>query len=267
MMERLEDVMRFAQSLQRDKDTNQVSLFGAATGQPPPTIPRRSTNRPEWPVNQKLAHEREALGSYISGHPLEKFRNYLKHIGVSNTLDVKSKPREGNGKQPEVRIAGVVTALKLKNTKKGDRYASFTLEDWQGAIETIVWPDTYRKVATMLESDVPIVVSGRPDITEERCTLIADKMESLLGIQEQSATRGVLALGEENDFGKQLELLPTIFSKYSGKCPIRVKFSIEGQEVGVLLRDHGENPICVKPSDELRGEIEQLFGRDVLEFV
>src|SRR5262249_35075617 len=128
MVEQLDEVLKWGQAAQRDKDTNQISLFGGPSYQP--GVPRRRLNKPEWPINQKLMYEREALGLYISGHPLEKFRRDLRRMGAISTTDAK-----GSSRQSEVRIGGVVTALKLKNTKKGDRYATFSLEDWLGSIE------------------------------------------------------------------------------------------------------------------------------------
>ena len=165
MLERLEDLLK-VYSAQKNVDPNQISLFGSAPMKP--VVPKRLAALPEWPINQKLAFEREALGFYISGHPLEKFRSDLKRLGALSTADVKTQ------KRAEVRVGGVITALKLKNTKKGDRYATFSLEDWLGTVESIVWPDTYLKVAHLIVADDPVLVSGRADVTEERCALIVE---------------------------------------------------------------------------------------------
>lgn len=261
MMERLEDVLRFGQSLQRDQDTNQISLFGAASAQAP-SIPRKSTNRPEWPVNQRLAFEREALGTYISGHPLEKFKKDLKRMGLIHTVDVR-----GKGRSSEVRVGGVVTALKLKNTKKGDRYATFVLEDYLGTIESIVWPDVYRNVAQVLAADDPVICTGRPDVSEERCTLIVNKLESLTGLRDRSATQGLLVLLENDKLEERLDPLLTLFRRHAGNCPIKVKIEIEGAEVSVALKDRGQSTISVVPSEALCDEVEQIFGRPVLSFI
>jgi DNA polymerase-3 subunit alpha len=156
MSERLEELLR-VYATPKNVDPNQISLFGAAVTKPTPI--RRRSAIPEWPVNQKLAFERNALGFYISGHPLEKFRWDLKRLGALSTADVKTKGIK------EVRVGGVITALKLKNTKKGDRYASFALEDWAGTIDSIVWPDTYKQIQALIVADDPVIVSGRADVT------------------------------------------------------------------------------------------------------
>lgn len=261
MIERVEEVMRAGQQIQDDRSSSQISLFGSVGGVPQ-EIARRPHTVPEWPVNQRLAFEREALGFYISGHPLEKFRNELKKLGAITTADVKAR-----GKSGEVRVGGVVTALKLKNTKKGDRYATFTLEDWLGTIETIVWPDTYRKIAAVISADEPIIVSARADITEERCTLIVDKMESMLALRDRNATHGVLLLKEHDKLEERLARLMGVLSKHAGSCPVRVKLEVEGAEVNIQLKDNNQAAVRVVPSEALCEEVEQLFGRPVLSFV
>lgn len=261
MMERLEDVLRFGQALQREQDTNQISLFGGGQEQPA-SIPRKSSNRPEWPINQKLSFEREALGAYISGHPLEKFKRDLKRMGLIHTVDVRSR-----GKSAEVRVAGVVTALRLKNTKKGDRYATFVLEDFMGTVESIVWPDVYKNVAQILVADDPVVCTGRPDVSEERCTLIVNKLESLTALRDRNATQGVLLLSEEDKLEERLDPLLSVLGRHKGKCPIKVKLEIDGAEVSLALRDRAESTVSVVPSETLCEEVEQIFGRPVLSFM
>ncbi len=261
MFERIEEIHRFAQSMQKDRDTNQISLF-AAVESSKPQIPRRSQRLPEWPVNQKLAYEREALGFYISGHPLAKFQDDLKRMGTIPTIQIRA-----GGKQNKVRVAGVVTALKLKNTKKGDRYASFTLEDSLGTIEALIWPDTYRQVAQLIVADEPVIVSARADVTEERCTLIVDSIEPLTTMRDKRATLGLLVIKEEDKIEDRLELLLELFRRHRGNCPVKVKLNLAESEVSVVLKDKSQTPVCVMPSETLCDEVEQVFGRPVLRFL
>ncbi len=258
MSERLEELLKVYGG-QKDVDPNQMSLFGAAVTKP--TVARRRAPGPEWPVNQKLAFERNALGFYISGHPLEKFRWDLKRLGALTTADVKTKGVK------EVRVGGVITSLKLKNTKKGDRYASFALEDWLGTIDTLVWPDTYRQVQNLIVADDPVLISGRADVTPERCALIVEKMESLIALRDRNATQGFLLLNGKDNFENKLPSVQTIFEKHSGTCPIKVRLKLETGEVSVVLRDSRNSPVCVLPSEALCEEVEQLFGRPVLTFM
>ena len=258
MSERLEDLLK-AYASRKDVDPNQMNLFGSAPARP--VVARRPVTIPEWPVNQKLTFEREALGFYISGHPLEKFKWDLKRLGALSTADVKTK------KAKEVRVGGVITALKLKNTKKGDRYASFALEDWLGTIDSLVWPDTYKKIQHLIVPDEPVMVSGRADVTDERCVLVIDKMESLIQLRDRSATQGFLMLTGKDDIEQRMPAVQSIFRKYTGSCPVKVRLQLEDGEVSIVLRDSANSPVCVGPSEALCEEVEQLFGRPVLTFM
>lgn len=258
MFERIEELLRIF-SAQKNVDPNQMSLFGGTTSRP--TVPKRPFQLPEWPVNQKLAYEREALGFYISGHPLEKFRGDLKRLGAISTADFKVT------KQREVRVGGVVTALKLKNTKKGDRYATFSLEDWLGTVDAIVWPDTYRNVASTLVADDPVLVSGRADVSAERCALIVEKIESLIALRDRNATQGFLMLNAKDDIEARLPRVQSLFERHTGTCPVKVRLQLDEGEVSIVLRDSGNSPVCVLPSEALCEEVEQIFGRPVLSFV
>jgi DNA polymerase-3 subunit alpha len=270
MLARLEDQMHLAQQMQGEAASNQISLFGGGTS--PRSLPKKKEQVPEWPTNQKLALEREALGMYLSGHPLEKFRNDVKRLGAMTIAELKeidptSAPRK-NGRRSfaEVRVAGVVTALKLKNTKKGDRYASFTFEDFSGTIETLVWPDAYQKVAHLLVADEPMLLIGRPDITEDRSILIAEKMDSLISIRDKSATHGLLLLKDEDNIEERLPSLLSVLKKHAGPCPVRVRLLLPHAEVSLALRDERQQAISVLPSEGLSDEVERLFGRPVLSF-
>jgi DNA polymerase III subunit alpha len=195
LFERIEEVLKEAQSLQKEVESKQLSLFAPKKKGKKGVlgVQKRTTNRAEWSSNEKLRYEYEALGFFISGHPLEKHKNLLEKIGaVVASSFKKSVP------QSRVKAAGIVTALKLKNTKKGDRYASFVLEDYTGTIETLVWPDVYKNVFQLLESTEPVLISGKADITEERSVLIAETVMLLEETAQKSASTGILKLSKED---------------------------------------------------------------------
>jgi DNA polymerase-3 subunit alpha len=258
MCERLEDLMRLF-AAEKKVDPNQMTLFGGATSKP--SLPRRAPPKAEWPVNQKLAYEREALGFYITGHPLEKFRWDLKRLGAVTTADIKSKGLK------EVRIGGVITALKLKNTKKGDRYANFALEDWLGTIDSLVWPDTYREVQGLIAADEPVLISGRAEVTPERCSLVVDSMESLIKLRDRNATQGILVLSAGDDLAGKLPAVQSVFERHAGPCPVKALVRLDRGEVSIVLKNSDNAPISVSPSEGLCEDIEQFFGRPVLMFM
>jgi DNA polymerase-3 subunit alpha len=268
MDESLDQLMGAAAATKAAKKSGQISLFGGPSANGSSAEVGEPRNLPEWPTNKKLTLEREALGFYLSGHPLERFSEDLKRWGCINTLTAHEKGRTASDfRGVEVKIAGVVTALKLKNTKKGDRYASFVFEDLVGTIEALVWPDTYRDVANLLASDGPVMIHGKVDGGEERCTLVVNSLEPLAAVRDRAAKIGVLNLTERDRFEERLPNILKIFAEHRGNCPIKVELMINGGKVAIALRDKSTAPVCVAASEAVCEQIEQVFGRPVFTFV
>jgi DNA polymerase-3 subunit alpha len=259
MMDRLDDIIRAGQLFQREKDTNQIGLFGS--GKEDKSIPRRVRDLPEWPTNQRLAFEREALGFYISGHPLAKYSELLTSIGARPVAKLKEYTQSA-----QVKIGGVITALRLRNTKKGDRYASFLFEDPSGSIESLAWPDTYRSIASLMVADEPLVASGRLDVTDERMNFIVESMESIFACREKTASRGVLRLKGTDSTKERLERIERLFRTHPGQCPVEVWIENGAGAVAIQLKDENENPVLIEITEDLCDGAEQIFGRPVLSF-
>src|SRR5262249_13415378 len=147
----------------RPEAANQMGLFApgsiALTTSQPPPLPEV----PEWDVKELLRAERDAIGFFITGHPLDKYEHDLKRFADATTADLRNR-----NQQDTVKLGGVILALKLKNSKKGDRYATFTLEDRFGAVEVIAWPETYRRCETSIHADEPAFVTGTLEVGEDR---------------------------------------------------------------------------------------------------
>ena len=144
MFGRLEQVVASASSAQRDRASGQVSLFDAMDMAPaaPVVKSRRSENAvEEWSKDDRLAHEKELLGFYVTGHPLDKFRKVIdsekyKRIGLIDDLDL-TNPRE------RFPFAGMVRSLESKVTKTGKPFGVLKLEDFTGMVEIMLWGETF----------------------------------------------------------------------------------------------------------------------------
>jgi DNA polymerase-3 subunit alpha len=212
----------------------------------------------EWPTNIKLSMEREALGFYLSGHPLERFSGELSRLGVASTEAVRTKQDGSN-----VVVAGVVTILKLKNTKKGDRYASFVLEDLKGTMEVLVWPDTYKKVHELLNSEEPLLLKARVDVSDERVVLVANELSALADIRDSSAEEAHIVLKDDLITPSTLSDLKKTLNKYKGTCKVKVSIKkAKHSEVIMSLPDDYK----ISPSEEFCIELERLFGAHVVSF-
>ncbi|HMO18496.1 MAG TPA: DNA polymerase III subunit alpha, partial [Oligoflexia bacterium] len=259
LFDHVEDALRIAARIKSKQNSMQRGLFDSQE----PEAPSDSMFLPsialsEWPSNVRLTKEREALGLYLSGHPLERYREDLNRLGVSTTSAIKELS-DGS----IVKIAGVVTFLKLKNTKKGDRYATCMLEDLMGTIETMVWPDTYREVQELLSSEDPVLVKGRIDANDERCIFIAQEIQALSRIRDESASEAIIKLNSKKVSPDKISDLKKLIQRFKGDC--RVTLSVERPEHSEVILSLGAN--CgVRPSDDLCNEVERLFGENVISF-
>jgi DNA polymerase III subunit alpha len=172
VMASLDKAMERAQKAQKDAAAGQSGLFASIFDGP--TSPAADTTTeplppaPEWDEHTRLQNEKEVLGFFVSGHPLDKYREKLRNLKVVDTataIEMKPEPQEfrrgGGEPQNEIQIAGVITGLKVAKSKRsGEMYAQATLEDTVGKIELIAFSKAYTKLAEKLKIDVPVVVRG-----------------------------------------------------------------------------------------------------------
>jgi DNA polymerase-3 subunit alpha len=265
MLGALDDAMKAGQAHQRDQSSNQIDIFGMLG------TPAKGGKRPgdvyasvsEWSAQEALAFEKEALGFYITGHPLDKFDRVLKKIASGTIAALKEKAQSG-----EVKIGGVVSALRLRNTKKGDRYGSFNLEDKTGFIEVIAWPDTYKKCFALLGADDPIYVKGRLEVGEDRIQVIANEVDALAQAAKNQKNGAVNGNGEKVHVyvrqgevsAEELTLLRDTLLDFPGRSTVYLHMlqSTNGETV-IELPDQ----MRIASSPELEGTLERLFGARV----
>jgi len=172
-----------------------------------------------------------------------------------------------------VKVGGVVTALKLRNTKKGERYASFQLEDRTGFVEVLVWPDLYRRCMETLVVDDPILVQGRLEVGEERVQIIASEVTPLAQVsREPRKARGTeMASRAEESNGQEVHVYlrgPEVTSEelrqlhdalveHPGPCPVYLHLLLPEQAETVI-----ELPIHLRVASgrALSEAVERLFG-------
>jgi DNA polymerase-3 subunit alpha len=253
LLEGLDGVMRWAAAASESAD--QHSLFGTANGGAPERFhfPPKSA----WSEEELLAAERETLGFFITAHPLDRFRKHLAKLVTCRTVGLRDLPN-----QQKVTVAGVIQGMKLKNNKKGDRYATFFLEDREGIVEVIAWPDTYRKFEALLAGSDPLCLSGRLDVSEERCQIIADEIV-LLEEARVRAIREVQILISADDFTRQdMERLGQILSRHPGPCPTYLHVVRERFETRISLEKH-----AVAATHELIAALAERVARAEARFV
>ncbi len=256
---------RGAQS-QRDRRSGQTSLFGML--EPVKTEgPADAAAYPavrEWAPKELLAFEKESLGFYISGHPLDSYRADLGRYATAAPLDFQ----EGRRQPGEASIGGVVTSYRERPTRRGDgKLAFFQLEDASGQLEVIVFPKTFEKVRPTLVCDEPILCKGKV-VDEGEDGIHAWKMlledaTPLSELRQAKTSKVVIEIDATTVTEEQIEDLRGILVQASGKCTAVLLMQIpDRSQTTIFLGD----TFRVAPSDELLANLEGLFGRPVAKF-
>ncbi len=173
--------MERAQKVQRDEAAGQHGLFGIFDDHPAASKPDPLPSVPDWDEHQRLQSEKEVLGFFVSGHPLDKYYEKLRNLpGVVDTataLEMKPAPSNGRrGQAPEndTAIAGVIVGLKVAKSKRsGELYAQAALEDTVGKIDLICFPKDYERLAASLRIEVPVLVRGQLCAEEDAAPKLA----------------------------------------------------------------------------------------------
>jgi DNA polymerase-3 subunit alpha len=267
-MAALEAAIERGASAQRDKRSGQTSLFGllepaAAAGGAAAAV-ETYPGVEEWTPKILLAFEKESLGFYISGHPLDRYRNDLTRYASATTADF-AEGRRGAG---EAAIGGVVSAYRERPTKRGDgKLAFFQLEDQFGQLEVIVFPKTFEKVRAILVSDEPILCSGKvADEGEDGAhvyRLLLEDAQPLAALRQAKTSRVEIHLNADAITADQIADLKEILEASKGGCHAVVRLKIaQRSETIIPLGEH----FGVSPSDDLLNKLERLFGHRVASF-
>lgn len=256
MMALLDKAMERAQRFQKDrlnKQINMFDLFGTdGTGDGKEEV---FTDLPEWSEEELLSYEKEALGFYISKHPLHRFKDNLLKYTNADTLTIMN---QANNK--EIRIGGIINKMREITTRKGDRMCFITLEDLKGVIEVVVFSDLYKTSSTLLKGDQPIIVVGKVGKDGDNVKLIANHIIPFSEARTLSplATHLTLNLSEINK--KQLQQLKNLILSYPGNCQTLLHLVIpQKSEIVISLG----NAFKVNPSPQFFNEINGLFGNAV----
>jgi DNA polymerase III subunit alpha len=242
--------------MQRDRQDGHVSLFGPLINDeeegggaiPLPDVP-------PWTEAQQLAFEKEALGLYMSGHPLERFGDELKAFGAQRLADLTQS-------LADVWIAGIVSGLRPLKTKKGDRMAVFTADDTAGGVEVVVFPETFGKCGHLIAADAMLLVRGKFEKDDESARIVATELQPISMLKERTTREVVIHL--QVPTRNTLEALAELLSRHRGDR--RVVLELDTKRNGnPALRVRADVAQRVRPSEKLVEEVERLCGAGTIE--
>jgi DNA polymerase-3 subunit alpha len=260
----LDAALERAAAEQRDRSVGQESLFGGDGGSEWNGEPDL-VEVPPWSDRERLAGEKELLGFYVSGHPLGEVAAELARY--TDTTAMTTEGREGR----EVRIGGVLTALRETRTKRGQRMGFATLEDLEGSFELVIFSDPYNlHVETLrLAKDgepgrsgpIPLLVSGTLEAGDPPKVLMRDLMRLDEAEQRLTAHLRLRVLEPELTRDRLLALKKTLRDA-PGDCSVFVHITIPGESETIVSVGGIRG---VDPTDQLRRDVDALFGRPVSE--
>jgi DNA polymerase-3 subunit alpha len=240
---------------QRDRDKGQNQLFGG-TDEDGTTTAVPLPEAASWPEAQQLAGEKEALGFYMSGHPLDRWSEELKTFGAKRVADLVAS-------EPDVWASGIVAGLRPLKTKKGDRMAVFMLDDVGGAVEVVVFPETFGKCGSLIEADAMLLVRGKFEKDEESARLVATELLPIAALRERTTREVSIHLSVPPHGRPTFEALAEVLSRHRGDRKVFLELDVRGAEKPLRVRS--EVAQRVKPTERLVIEVEQLCGSGSVE--
>jgi DNA polymerase-3 subunit alpha len=282
---------------QRDKDLGQTDLFGGGEegiggapghAQLPDVAP--------WTEIEQLNYEKDALGLYWTGHPIDRYADDLREYGARTTADLNIKKRDegdleesgaglagpsggpeasaphsnsnGNGHAPngngrngrggeEISIGGIVSGLRPLKTRKGDRMCVFMLDDAAGSIEVVVFPEAFKQHGHLAENGQTVLVKGKFERDDESARVLASEIVPIGFVRERLAKSVAIRLSTPPADRATFERLWDLFAQHKGDRRVAIVLHERDRHIRITLDVNG---IRVRPSEALVAEVEKICG-------
>ncbi|MBI4125150.1 MAG: DNA polymerase III subunit alpha, partial [Deltaproteobacteria bacterium] len=259
LMAVLDQAMQAGNKRQRERSSGQFSLLdrmapsqeGNGAGEKLPQIE-------DWPERQRLQFEKEALGFYLSGHPLAQFEKLLAQYSSADCQTVNQLPDKR-----EVRVGGMAAAIRETTTKKGERMGFVALEDMKGTVDVVVFPECYKQSYALLKSEKPVLVIGQIDEGEDRNKIIAKEILPLEEAPKQLTKTIHIKLSHAEASPKQLSALKSVLGRFKGNCTAYLHVMVPGEAETVMKLP---DDLKVDPTPHLVMQVQKLFGHNVTWF-
>ncbi|MCC5856903.1 MAG: DNA polymerase III subunit alpha [Ectothiorhodospiraceae bacterium] len=267
LMSQIGPAVKAAEQHSRNAAMGQNDMFGLALSGPDggdhaETLAADSV-LPEWEEDVRLQAEKETLGLYLTGHPIARYETELARVvtGRINTL-ISGSPANGEGgRQRERRVtaAGLVMAMRTRNTQSGGRIAFLVLDDRTGRIEVTLFTEAYKRFGHLVNQDQLIVVEGTLgyDDFSDGWRINADKVLDISEVREAYARRLVLSLSHDQLGNGAMDALRQALSTFrDGRCPVWMEYTGKGARAVLRLGDAWR----VRPTDELIRRLGAVSG-------
>ena len=267
LMRGLDLALEHGARVQRDREQGQANLFGEAVPTSADAPDGAVPEGPPWTEMEWLANEKEALGLYLSGHPVDRHAADLKAFGartvgglVASELPEAEEGAPGRLVLEDVSVGGIVSGIRALKTKKGDPMAVFTLEDSQGSIEVVTFPETYGRHRQHIETGALLLVKGKFEKDEDSTRFQATDLSSLDTLKERLAKAVAIHLDAAHHSRSTLEALWDVLTHHQGDRPIVLELDVPHETRTLRVRANVTPQIRVRPSESLIAAVERVCG-------
>ncbi len=250
LFESLETLVRHVSAAASERDSTQVNLFAVEGAREPARL--RLKDRPEWPPMERLKEEFDALGFYLSAHPLDAYEESLGRLKVVQSDRAMAETRAKGG-TARLTLAGIVVGKQIRTSKSGNRFAFVQLTDRTGVFEVTLFSEVLAVSRELLDSGEPLLVKADARIEDDAMRLLASRLEPLDKAVEQTAAGLEIHVRDT----RALEPLHSLIAREGrGRGRIRVVVPTGEGDVGIVLPD------AYKVSGQLRGAVKAIPGID-----
>jgi len=272
LMAAVDKAMERAQKAQKDAAQGQTGLFGLfdegpKAGRDVDELPRVA----DWEEGERLANEKEVLGFFVSGHPLDKYAEKLRNlagvISVAEALERKPAERRWGGQADaadEIQVAGMILGLKVQKTKRDQKlYAQATLEDATGKIELVCFPRDYERLAEQLKMQAPVLLRGTVSGDEDAVKIAVSAIQALEEVQVKLPSGVRIRINLERATEEMLAGLKSAADAAPGPGKVMLHLEKKG-EYAVILEPEGMSVAADRGWVE---RVEELVGKGTVQAV
>ena len=258
MMAGLEAAMENGASLQADKQKGQMSFFGQmAAANDYSQDHKRLPDVAPWPETQMLAYEKQVLGFYVTSNPLSHHAETINIFSTHNSSELA----ETNGEK-QVVIGGMITKMRFNLTKTGrnpgQKMAVFTLQDLQGQIEVVMFPEVLNRYGDKLVADTVVFVRGKADYRREQPNVIAEELIALDEVREKLAAQVRIGLDAREVTKEKVAMIRSICQHHRGRSPVYVAVRTDKGRVYAAA----DKELSVNPDEDFCRKMRQLLGEE-----
>lgn len=260
LMATLPEAVAAAEQHAKAESYGQADMFGLLTSEPE-DVKNAFVDVPKWPEKQWLEGEKETLGLYLTGHPINQYRQELSHYCKGRLVDAKPGDKDSMSK-----VAGLIIAVRVLVNKKGKRWAIATLDDKSARMDARFFPDVFEQYEEILQTDKVMVLSGQVSFDDFSGgnTITVREAQDIIQAREKYLKHMRLKVNTQWWSQGGIEQLQQILAPYrNGLCPVQMEYLHDDAQVRISLGADW----YLSPQDELIYQVKNLLGADKVELV